>query len=122
MEEYIHANVLEIPSSSFLRFAIHDSSRTACRVARAGCRRHFDHHCSATDSGVRAAALPARRVPVDARLLGLRAHGLLLDSRTMACASASRFSMDARLLGIRRRHLWLAWRLLGTARRILRRS
>ena len=113
MEDSIHANVPEGSSSCILRAAVHHSDRNACGVARAGCRRGFDHDCSAADTGVRAAALPALKDIFGRPATGRMAARLLLDSRRLGCSSARRIPLDSRLLGICRRPIRLASRDTG---------
>ena len=49
---------------------------------------------------LRAAALPRRRLYLDARLLGLRPRGLLLGARDLVLTPLRRPALDARLLGM----------------------
>src|SRR5689334_5175154 len=92
-EERIHANAAEgSPATTVNRIAY----RAACRLAGTGER--LDHGCAAGASGLRATAVPHRRIPMDARLLGLRSSGVLLGARRVARSAATRISVDARLL------------------------
>src|SRR5271165_316428 len=84
-----------------------------------GAVRRVDHDRSARDTCVRAADGPLRRLFVDARLLGIWRSGLLLGAGYVGAAALSWLALDSRLLGLGW-GLRLAWRLLGSSRRILR--
>ncbi len=72
-------------------------------------------------AGLWTAALPRRRLPVDAGILGLGRWRLLLGTRNLGTTAARRRALDPRLLGLRGRSVCVSYRLLGTARRLLRR-
>src|ERR1700734_1389919 len=85
-----------------------------------GCRSACDRSAAAV-AGLRPTALPRRRLFVDSGLLVLGRRRVLLGSRDLGAAAASRRALDSRLLGVRRWRVCLPRRLLGPARRVLRR-
>ena len=89
-----------------------------CRAGRRG-RGACDRSAAAL-TGIRAAAVPRRRVSLDAGLLGL-GRRILLGARNLGAAAAGRRALDSGLLGLRRRRICVQRWLLGTSRRILRR-
>src|SRR5438046_8180297 len=98
-EGSLHANAAESARATVHRVAY----RTTCRLVRAGER--LDHRGAAGAPDLRATGMPHRRLPMDARLLGLRSRGLLLGAGRVDCAAAALVPVDARLLGLCERHL-----------------
>src|ERR1700722_8503725 len=71
LEGLIHAKVAERSSSYVCCLSLCLASGHACFIARTGGRRCFHHHGASGAAGLRSAALPDRRIPLDPRLLGL---------------------------------------------------
>src|SRR4029077_20304455 len=79
----------------------------------------FREHRPARAARLRAAALPRRRLHLDARLLGLPPRRLLLGSRHMGDTTDRGCALDTRLLGMGQWRVHMARRLLGTAHWLL---
>src|SRR5579859_524319 len=79
-------------------------------------------HRTARAPSIRAALLPRSGLSLDAWLLGLRTGWILLGAGNLGDGSRGWFSLDAWLLGMGGRRVPLACRILGTARRLLRRN
>src|ERR1700733_5781838 len=99
VEGFIHAKNVEGPSFAAIRCTHDGRCRDACGGDRASCSGNFDPRCTTGHPGVRATTLPDGRLPVDARILGLRSGRLLLGARPVGCANARRLPLDPRLLG-----------------------
>src|SRR5690242_4795492 len=91
-------------------------------VAGASQRWRCCTHRPACAACIRAAHLSRSRISLDARLLGIRTRWILLGAGNLGDGARGWIPLDAWLLGMGRRRVHLACRILGTARRLLRRN